>query len=48
MCYTKLYKNTLRHVKTTTVYLYLEQELHTNEACVVVCVPLGHIVKICQ
>ena len=31
MYYTKSYENTLRHVKTTTLYLYLEQELRSDE-----------------
>ena len=37
----KFYKNTLRHVKTTTLYLYLEQKLHSNEMFYKICVPLG-------
>ena len=31
MYYAEFYKTTLRHCKTTTVYLYLEQELHSDE-----------------
>ena len=43
MYYTKFYKNTLHHVKTTTLYFYLEQELHSDEMFYKACVPLGDI-----
>ena len=38
MYYTEFYKNTLRHAKTTTLYLYFEQQQHSET-----CVPLGDI-----
>ena len=40
---TEFYKTILRHVKTTTLYLYLEQELHSDEIFRKACVPLGDI-----
>ena len=43
MYYTEFYKTTLRHVKTITLYLYLEQELHSGEIFHKACVPLGDI-----
>ena len=39
--YAEFYKTTLRHCKTTTSYLYLEQELHSDEIFHKACVPLG-------
>ena len=41
MYYAEVYKTTLRHCKTTTSYLYLEQELHSDEIFHKACVPLG-------
>ena len=41
--YAKFYENTLRHVKTTTLYLYLGQELHNDEIFSKPCVPMGDI-----
>ena len=41
MYYTKFQKNFLRHVKTTTLYLYLEQELHIDELFYKAYIPLG-------
>ena len=38
---TRFYKNTFLHVKTTTLYLYLEQELHSDEMFYKACVPLS-------
>ena len=43
MYYTKFLKNTLRHVKTTTLYLHLEQELNSDEMFYKACVPLGDV-----
>ena len=43
MYYTEFYKTTLRHVKTTTLYLYLEQELHSDEILRKACVPLSDL-----
>ena len=43
MYYTEFYKTTLCHVKTITLYLYLEQELHSGEIFHKACVPLGDI-----
>ena len=43
MYYTKFYKNTLRYVKTTTLYLYLEQEQHSYEMFSKPSVPMGDI-----
>ena len=43
MYYTKFYENTLRHVKTTTLHLYPEQELHSDEIFYKPCVPMGDI-----
>ena len=43
MYYTKFYENTLRHVKTTTLYLFLEQELHSDEMFYKPCVPMSDI-----
>ena len=43
MYYTKFKKNTLRHVKTTTLYLHLEQELNSDEMFYKACVPLGDV-----
>ena len=42
--YTEFYKITLRHVKTATLYLYLEQELHGDEIFYKPCFPLGNII----
>ena len=39
----RIYKTTLRYVKTTTLYLYLEQELHSDEMFNKACVQLGGI-----
>ena len=41
MYYTKFQKNFLRHVKTTTLYLYLEQELHIDKLFYKAYIPLG-------
>ena len=41
MYYTEFYKTTLRQVKTTTLYLYLEQDLHIDEIFHKACIPLG-------
>ena len=38
---TRFYKNTFLHVKTTALYLYLEQELHSDEMFYKACVPLS-------
>ena len=43
MYYAKFYENTLRHVKTTTLYLHLEQELHSDKMFYKPCVPVGDI-----
>ena len=43
MHYTKFCKTTLHHVKTTTLYLYFEQKLHSDKMFYKACVPLGHI-----
>ena len=43
MYYTKFSENTLSHVKTTTLYLYLEEELHSDEMFYKPCVPMGDI-----
>ena len=43
MSYTKVYTNIIRHVKTNTLYLYLEQELHSDKIFYKACVPLGDI-----
>ena len=40
MYHTEFYKTILRHYKTTTLYLYLEQELHSDEIFHRACVPL--------
>ena len=40
---TKFYKNTSDHVKTNTLCLYLEQELHIDGMFCKACVPLGDI-----
>ena len=41
--YTKFYKIILRHVKTTTLHLYLEQKLGSDKRFYKACVPLGDI-----
>ena len=41
--YKEFYKITLRHVKTTTIYLEPEQELHSDEMFHKACAPLGNI-----
>ena len=38
MSYTEFYKNTLRHVKTTTLYLHFKLQQHSET-----CAPLGDI-----
>ena len=43
MYHTEFYKTTLRHYKTTTLYLYLEQELHSDEIFHKACVPLSDV-----
>ena len=43
ICNAKFYKKTSHHVKTTTLCLYLEQELHGDEVFYKGCVPLGDI-----
>ena len=43
MYYTEFYKTTLRHCKTTTLYLYVEQELHSDEIFHRACVPLSDV-----
>ena len=43
MYYTKFYKKTLRHGKTTTLYFCIEQELHSDEMFYKTCVPPGDI-----
>ena len=46
MYYKEFYKTTLRHVKTTTLYLYLEQELHSDQIFRKSSVPLGDIFRL--
>ena len=41
--YAEFYKTTLRHCKTTTLYIYLEQELNSDEIFHKACVPLGDV-----
>ena len=43
MYYTEFYKTTWRHVKTTPLYLYLEQELHSDEIFHKASVPLCNV-----
>ena len=44
MYHTKFYKNTLSHAKTTTLHLYPEQELHSDEMFYRPCVSMGDII----
>ena len=41
MYYAEFYETTIRHCRTTTSCLYLEEELHSDEIFRKACVPLG-------